>query len=112
MRLSHVTQDRRTLPIPVSGETLTIVYRPSSLTPEQEDKLREQLADQRGGPALAALLAEMLVSWDLTDDSDTAYAVDEPTLRQLPTTFLATLATAITEDMRPNPTSAGISGAG
>ncbi len=54
--LEHLSRDRRTVTVDFGGETLTVTYRPSGFTPELEEKIREYAADQRGGPALVALL--------------------------------------------------------
>ena len=107
VRISHLVKDRRTLAIPIDGETLLVTYLPSKLTPTSEDRLSERLKDQRGGAALAGLLAEMLASWDLTDDDGKVLPTNEKTLATLPTTFLSTVATAITEDLRPNQARSG-----
>lgn len=112
VRVSNLARNQRALTVPIDGETLTISYLPGRLTPAAEDELRAKIDDQRGGPALASLLAEMVAGWDLTNDDGSAYPIDEPHLRELPTSFLAVVATAITEDMRPNGPSAVTSGAG
>lgn len=112
VRVGNLVRDRRTVNIPVGDDTLTITYKPSGITPETEDRLREYAADQRGGAMLVTLLADCLVEWDLLDDRGKPLPVKADSLRQLPTVFLAQVAQAITEDMRPNPPSAGGSGAG
>ncbi len=112
VRVGNLVRDRRTVTIPVGDESLTITYKPSGITPETEDRLREYAADQRGGAMLVALLADCLVEWDLLDDRGKPLPVNAETLRQLPMVFLTQLVQAITEDMRPNLPSAGGSGAG
>lgn len=98
--------------IDIDGETLNVVYRPSGLTPAAEDQMHEQVQAQRGGASLVTVLAPMLVSWDLLDEDGTSLPTDEATLRQLPTEFLSRVVEAITENMRPNPTSGERSAAG
>jgi len=112
VRVGNLVRDRRTVTMPIGDESLTITYQPSGITPDTEDKLREYAADQRGGAMLVALLVDCLVEWDLLDDRGKPLPITADSLRKLPTIFLAQVAQAITEDMRPNLPSAGTSGAG
>lgn len=112
IRLSHILQDRRTCMLQVGDETVTVSYRPGSVTPDLEDELREYVADQRGGAALVALLAHCLVEWDVLDDRGKPLAPTAENLRRLPTVFLALVVQTIMEDMRPNGLSGGTSAAG
>lgn len=110
--VSHLSQDRRTITVPVNDESLTITYRPGGLTPEVEDQLRELTDTQRGGATLVTFLLSCLVDWDLLDEEGRPLPISHKTLSRLPTLFLAQLVGAISQDMRPNLMSAGSSGAG
>lgn len=112
VRVSHLVRDQRVITLPLDGETVVITYRPGGLTPETEDRLREYADDQRGGAMLVAWLADVLVEWDVLDDTGQPLAPTAGNLRRLPTVFLAQVARAIAEDMRPNPQSGGLSAAG
>jgi hypothetical protein len=98
--------------VPVGGDVVNTIYRPGGITPEIEDKLQEYVGSQRGGAMLVTLLAGCLVEWDLLDDRGKALPVTAETLRRLPIAFLAQVARAITEDMRPNLMSGERSAAG
>ncbi len=110
--ITHLVRDRRTVTVPVGDESLTVTYRPSGFTPETEARLRQYADDQRGGAALVALLADCLVDWDLLAEDGEPVPISIKTLNSLPTLFLSQVVQAISEDMRPNLTSAGASGAG
>ena len=110
--ITHLVRDRRTVTVPVGDESLTVTYRPSGFTPETEARLRQYADDQRGGAALVALLADCLVEWDLLDENGKPLPINAKTLSSLPTLFLSQVVQAVTEDMRPNVMSAGVSGAG
>jgi len=112
VRIGKLSANTATVAVEIDGETLNVVYRPSGLTPETEDRLQEMVKEQRGGASLIVLLREILVSWDLLDDNDQPLPVDERTLRGLPITLLSRVAEAISDDMRPNPQSGGRSAAG
>ncbi len=112
VRIGNLVRDRRTVTIPIDDETITITYRPGGFTPDTEDRLREYADDQRGGAALVAMLADVLVEWDVLDDDGKPLRPTAENLRRLPTMFLGQVAQVIAEDMRPNPQSAGVSGAG
>ena len=110
--ITHLVRDRRTVTVPVGDESLTVTYRPSGFTTETETRLRQYADDQRGGAALVALLTDCLVEWDLLDEAGKPLPINAKVLSGLPTLFLVQVVRAITEDMRPNPLSAGGSGAG
>jgi len=110
--ITHLVRDRRTVTVPVGDESLTVTYRPGGFTPETEARLRQYADDQRGGAALVALLADCLVEWDLLDEAGKPLPINAKALSSLPTLFLSQVVQAISEDMRPNPPSAGASGAG
>lgn len=110
--LRHLAADRRTCRLAVGDDTLTITYRPSGITPELEDQLREYTADQRGGAALVALLEHCLIEWDLLDDRGKPIPPMAENLRRLPTVFLGQVVQALMEDLRPNPPSEGSFGGG
>lgn len=114
VRLSELARNRRTVEVPVGDgdDVVKITYRPGGITPQTEERLHKAIDEQRGGAALVALFADCLIEWDIVDDDGQPLPVTEETLRHLPTVFLAQMAQAITEDMRPNPRSAGSSGAG
>ncbi len=112
IRISNLVRDRRMVTIPIDDETVTITYRPGGFTPETEDRLRTFADDQRGGAALVALLADCLIDWDVLDDDGKPLRPTAENLRRLPMVFLSQVAQAIAEDMRPNLSSAGNSGAG
>lgn len=107
VRLSHLARDKRTCTVAVGDESVTVVYRPSAITPELEDQLREYAADQRGGAALVALLAQCLVEWDVLDDTGTPLQPTTENLRRLPIAFLGQVVQALMEDLRPNPPRGG-----
>lgn len=102
-------QDKRTITVPVGDQVVTIAYRPGGITPETEERLEALGREQRIGASLIALLKDTLVSWDITDDKGKPLPVTEASLRQLPLRLLGDLVRAITEDMRPNASSAGTS---
>lgn len=111
IRISQLVSDQRTVSVPVDGEQVSVTYRPGGFTPETEDRLHQHEEDQRGGAALVELLEGCLTSWDLEGDDGQALPVDAAQLRTLPIRFLGQVVKAIAEDMSPNATSAGTSGA-
>lgn len=112
-KLATIMADRRTVPVDLGdGETLTVTYRPSGVTPETEEQFLGSVDQQRVGGGLAKFLAPILVGWDLTGEDEKPYPTTEKALRKLPLTFLNKVVTAITADMRPNPQNAATSTGG
>jgi len=113
-KLSHLCETERTVTVRFEDteETLTVSYRPMGFTPLTEERLQECQEQGRIGRGLVSLLLDCLVGWDLLDDKGKPLAIDNDTLQSLPLNLLARIVSAIGEDMRPNPQSAGSFGAG
>ena len=110
--LSELFSDIRELTVSVGASELRLRYRISGITPEIEERFNQELAQSRNGRALVSFLSSVLVAWDLTDETGQALEPTPDVLVKLPVRFLAELAMAINQDIAPNPTSAGPSGAG
>jgi hypothetical protein len=83
-------EKRRTITLDVDGEPLTVTYRPY-VTKEHKDLMARAEADGSGGDVtMVAILAEVLVSWDMeTAPGDpTPYPTDAAHLEELPAEFV------------------------
>lgn len=109
--LTELFADEKPLQIPIGAHTLAVKYRVSGITPETEQVFR-RLAQESAGQALVAFLLPILTDWDLLDDEGRPVPINQKTLSSLPVRFLSLITEAIGEDINPNPTSAGSSGAG
>jgi hypothetical protein len=114
IRLSDLMRERRTLTVTMGDETCDVVYNPGSLTPE----LAARVADEKEAP-IAALLSQVLIEWDLYDDSERDNAgnpvqvgTDFETLTGLPSKFLLEVQRAIMADVLDQKNSEKPSGAG
>ena len=101
MKLSSLIKNERRLAIELDGDTLNVVYRPSRITPAAQEEFSEAVDRVGNGPAAAAMLALILVSWDLEAD-DGPYPHDEESLRSLPLEFVGGVFGAIMRDLNPN----------
>lgn len=91
MKLANLKNRTKQISVEFAGETLTITYLPSRITPE--------LAGQED---ISAALAEIIERWDLLDDDSEAYPISKETLEKLPVDFLAAVLAAIIGDAVPN----------
>lgn len=108
-------------------ETIALVYRPGVLTGTLETSLRKYGDSSEGW---AALVSKLIVSWDLEREPGEPYPLEyvpakveqkdgkdvivEPAsgaLLELPTWILQGIVEGVKGDLRPNPKSAGTSGA-
>lgn len=86
-------------------DTLRVTYRPYAYTVALDEVYREALSAERGGAALAELLAALLVSWDLVNDKGKELATTPDVIKTLPLKLLAPVIEAIGEDLGTNPKS-------
>lgn len=105
VRLSQLRGGTRTLHVPIDdtpeGETVAVAYRPGASTIELE--LAVQEADTPGDQTrgLAAYLTAVIDSWDIVDDADHPFPLDEKSIVALPSGWLLRLFRAIADDNRP-----------
>jgi hypothetical protein len=93
--ISTLRSDAQSLSIKVGDADVTIVYRPSGMTPALIDEISS--AD---GMSLPDFLTRLLVSWDVTDDAGVAWPTTPSALAELPVAFLRLVRNAIMEDLR------------
>lgn len=108
-KASSLINERCSLSFAYHGEQVALVYRPYS------QALQDTALAGTGGEwtqdSLAPFLAQILLEWDLLEDDGSPYALTVEKLRVLPLLFLAAVASAIGEDMRPHPLVVATSGA-
>lgn len=112
-KLSAVITDQATVSVELGGEPVTVTYRPRAMTPE----LQERIGAAEGVAGIKAALygpvAELLVSWDVTQDDGTPIDVkDEEALRSIPSQLLLAVLRGVLQDARPNPTRPPVSSNG
>ena len=100
MRLSELFSETKVLPVAIGDSELSVTYRPQAITPEMMDRMTT--AANAPGEAIVKTVVDLVVAWDLTDDSSAPYPVTLDNVRKLPVSFLATITKAITEDINPN----------
>lgn len=103
MKLSDLTKDVRTTDIEVlTLGTLSISYCPGKYTPETENRLQSAIETSRPSAGIAEILADVLLDWDLMDDSvdpPVKIPLEKEVLRGLPSAFLVAVSNGITRDM-------------
>jgi hypothetical protein len=104
--LSALTADRRTVKVPFGDDTLTLVYKPSAVNAVQEARELEDRAEGRHLLSQARSLAEIVISWDVEDDSGQALPVSEDVLGALGLDVTSKITRAILDDLLPNRTTA------
>ncbi len=98
--LNHLKNDKRSVDVEYSGDSVHLVYRPSELTPTVMAEMRD--ANEDGNDYFTVeILCKLLLEWDVMDAGDppTPLPIVFDELKSLPSAFLSTLLTACTEDM-------------
>lgn len=99
VKLSDLLKNERTIKVDIQGTDLTVTYRPSSITPETQDVFYAMMEKQRSGLALAEILTQRVVAWDLTDDEGEEIEISFDELKTIPVDVLAFVSNAILADM-------------
>lgn len=107
--LSALTADRRTVKVPFGDDTLTLTYKPSAVNAKQEARELEEREKGQHLLAQAKSLAEIVESWDVTDDKGKPLPVSEEVLAGLGLDVTSKLTRAILDDLLPNRTQPAVS---
>lgn len=103
IRVSDLAKDRKTVEVAID-ETGDLVVkatiRPSAYTLELAEQLKEAREQQGWLHEVHAMLAAMLVAWDLVDDEGTMYPIDLAHLKKLPAAFLVNVLDALIKASR------------
>lgn len=102
--LAALTADRRTVKVPFGDDTLSLTYRPSAVNAKQEARELEEREKGQHLMAQARSLAEIVESWDVTDDKGTPLPVSAEVLAGLGLDVTSKLTRAILDDLLPNRT--------
>lgn len=95
--LSEIIQDSVETDIDLRGVTVHVTYKPSIFTPQLEAKMAEAEVGKQGA-ALAEMLSEFVVDWDLTSDGQPLPCTVE-TMMSLPIPLLGDFARLLGEEM-------------
>lgn len=102
IKLSAMTADRRTVKVPIGDDTLTLVYKPSSVNAVQEARENEERSKGQHLLSQARSLNEILLSWDVVDDANKPVPVTEELLKTFGLDVLQAMTRAILNDLLPN----------
>lgn len=100
IQLSQLKANTRTIIVPYYGDTVTVTYRPSVLTPARESAIREGVQAGDNAPMLSAI-AEMVIEWDVMGEDGEPLARTPQVLETLPSALLSAIFGEIGEDMSP-----------
>lgn len=81
-------------------ETVDFAYKPNEFTMELADEIAAA-AEREDMSSVSAMLAPIIVWWDVLDDQDERIAPSAENMRTFPLNFLVRIMKAITEDQDP-----------
>lgn len=82
------------------GEVVDFAYKPNEFTMELADEIAAA-AEAENMNAVSAMLAPIIVWWDVLDDQDQRIEPTTENMRQFPLNFLVKIMGAITTDQDP-----------
>jgi hypothetical protein len=111
---SQINSVLRTIKVDYFGNAVAVTYRPDGMTPEKEAELarlqeaydadNEDAGQQRrladNAEQLAGRLAELMVSWDITEGGE-PLPPTKANLMTFPNALLGHIVTGISEDLSP-----------
>jgi hypothetical protein len=112
MKLSQLVEDRRTVTIPVGTGTITLGYNPGGVTPRMFVMADEAQQGTVNIVQMCAMMAPMLIDWDVTDDNDRPLPLTAAGLMDVPIQILVHMMAAIGEDIAVPNSSSAPSGSG
>ena len=104
IKLSDLTKATKTIPVPVPDGEVSITYKTSFYTPKVEAMVASMTADNAPLAANVKILADALVSWDITDDDGKIIPITQDIIGELGMHFIIAIFTAIAEDSTPKKT--------
>lgn len=81
-------------------ERVDFAYKPNEFTMELADAIATE-AENENLSMVSAMLAPIVVWWDVLDDDDERIPPSAENMRQFPLNFLLAIMKAITEDQKP-----------
>ena len=68
-RLSKINGGNKTASVVINGEQLNFTFNRAKYTPEYEQSFQAKLRGDTPGRALAVMMKDILIAWDVEDDS-------------------------------------------
>ena len=99
LSLNKLRQQKGQVTLVYEGDDLTVTYRPYNA---EKEEVFAEAPDARRVDALAKLLSELIIDWDLVGDSSEKMPITFEVLRPLPFGFLLAVFQAISNDQVPN----------
>lgn len=82
------------------GESVDFAYKPNEFTMELADQIEKEAEDENLS-MVAAMLAPLIIWWDVLDDEDERIPPSPENMRRFPLPFLLKIMEAITADQNP-----------
>ena len=92
------TADTKTVTVEFGGESMSVEFRLSAITPSTLAALQSESGDKLG--STVAFLCETLSQWEVVDEAGAVLPIDPDVLAALPVDFLTSIAAAITSDVQ------------
>jgi hypothetical protein len=109
-KLSSCCKTSERVTIGKGKDALHVEFNPAAYTPKFEREVKRLGGDDEDRDVMSAMLAGLLISWDLTDEDEKPIGVDEASLTALPLALLKGVLEAIVAELLPNPTKPAPSG--
>jgi hypothetical protein len=102
LSITDLAANEKNLKIPIGDDAINLVYYPNKMTSKLLLHIDEVYDGTRAELGIHEALAELIKSWDLTDEEGKPYPITPASLAALGIPVLRVITQAIGTDSRPN----------
>jgi hypothetical protein len=111
-KLTDLLPSQTWLTVPFGSTAIKVAYRPGAVTPRFQKAARAAQGEGNLDASLLEPLCLLIAAWDISDADGALLEITPAGLETVPLPVLFAMLNAITEDMVPNRSRAGVSSNG
>lgn len=109
IKISLLKGKTKTFVFTYDGESMSVTYRPSEVTAQVVQEMRETVESGKAEVGLIDMMQRMLVSWEVMDEAGEVLPITQEILQSLPLNFVTELSMSLNKDNAPEGTEGEVS---